>query len=1392
MQNRNISAPFTVTTVSIPGTVGSLISGSVIGASQSSQASEKSAQEFQSSQRDSLLKALNVLFRESNQFRDDQIPGVNLFPEALQDILAMLHKGGASTVAKLSVGALTAGSHLSQLPLDVIATIDGLIHSINDFRPFFQSKEAFILDVDREIQENKSMLSANCKALCNNIREVSQQLKRVINENYAGNGCAGESHAGLVNTFASTAMLGSLGSAGFVSFMVDMLGSTFRELSGAIAFSKLESTHPNEINIYQAFTACCHTLTHSQNSQESLLALRNLEAAILDFRPASDMCDHHSITGPSLSVFTRMLTAEPFVISLSAFNNSSLALTAALHALGNEQDNFYINTKRSATLASALQATNGGQHHSQNVSDFCHIIDAAIEHIEADLHAIADHGYIAGTAKSNIRSTAALAIMPSLITGLTGLISREFSGSVDFTRNDAGSKQESTLVSQSRPDMTGADLDLLLARISAMQERVQRCHDLGVSAPVVLGVTEAITTGALISSLNVLAGMYSALREFRTMSHSPSQATVLNEAERQKAVEYAQSVVDCNLKSAGTTGGGSCSFNISLHEKIESVMRKMVLTHRSKQNFFQPDLERNDLDSAGKSSIAFTQGNSTGFLCGSLAVMALVSLETGIGTEGLLGALRVVTQARRVSNGVDKTESQNGSKSNFSFLSNATRLSEDSINKSSITKTVSSSTYHVMESVFSRSLTVALCQSGALKAMLERLVRQEYEQLVHAPGFLDSALTSDALQPRLQMAILNVLDAADANNQRIPGLNRDMASLLSGVSNASIATALCAHSSVTTPILKSIIAAKKASIIPANLKNEALSVNSELSRIISTALNQIQAFTKGFMHEVVNIHNPMNNSSLTKSSDSLQARSLSAVSATTLLCEELFEICISRSLTLIDKEKVDQKSMALSEASRLQQQLSTHAVAEDSALDQNCSMSHVVTALRLTLSHLGASLGELASKLDSKSGLLKDNLEMHSSQQSLLNCMSSTFTAFSQAMLAISAGLSQIPLSTVGSIESLRDVFHSIDQHLILKPVHSSEKSNRECGSETTLLTAMVTDSVSSMLCTVTKLLLRAAVFGLDTTLSIAKILEILTVHPHPGDALSLELQALSQPNGSARNLHELKQNMSASTTLGAASVCAASQTGSSMSTENALRTFQAAVDVQIEKVALLEDEEENEKLGLKAFFEILARVANNAHAANADNAHHYKDLVLQFHRGGISLASYHSEHGNLFGVNNNGAKKNALIKDDHFLSCDNAANLLDTFINKAYKTEANEAHRLLDRLKLEINNLNNLSQKSKTCWEYIINKVMDRMILKSTQSSIFHPGESRVSKKKWLDRKNDLLRNVLIEPLHIEENLTVMQQEVIEDGMEAVAIITEDDLNAVDASASIHHHNDN
>lgn len=1343
MPRDNLSAPFSMTTSAVPGTVGSSIIGAAAGSQQSGLVSTKVLQECDMAERDSLLKALNLLSHGIDEFRNEKAQGLNLFPDDLQDMLGITHNGAASTVEKALLGPVMTASHSAQLPLDVKACIEGILNSVEDYKQWSQTQQASTLDIEQELKDKKIGLSANSHALWMNFSHISDQLNNRIERDFAHKGSAGKSHGLLVQSSANSATAGSLGTASLFALVVDALGSALRELSAAAYYSKEESINPKEKNVYQALEACCQTFSQSKNSQESLMALRKLEEALLDFGPATELQEHHSVTSPEMSVLVRMLTSMPFVKTLQAVNSSVLALIAAEHALTQEKDKFTQNTQESAAKASLIKDVSGGDalSHSQNVTDFCLQCDKAIMHIDGELGEIQRHEVIASSAISTVRSQSALVIASSLIPGFIGLISRELSGSVDFTKNDKGSSEESKVVLQSRQEMTGADLDQLMSRVCALQERLDRCKQLGVSAPVALGMGEAVTSGSLIAALNVIAGMYSALRELRTLAESPSIPLQLNEAEQLKAKEYAQSALVSNKGSAESTGTGPVSEKLTLNQHLQSVMAQVVLTHRSYRNFILPDMERNDLDSAGKSTIAFSQGNSTGFLLGSLGVLSLIGLQSGISVEALFGGLRYSFELKRLSDGVDKTQLDNGFKSNLSFASNATRLAEQSMGSSSVIQSGSQATYFLAETAFSRSVTVALCHSGALKEILRRLINQEEERLqedkqIPAPGYSDSALVSDAIMPLLYDNIVKVLDDAEANQNPIPGLNQAMASQLAKATHSSIAAALCTHSAFITPVLKSIVVAKKASVIEEEIKNEAVSAQSIVSKVLSESLNVIQAFTNNFKDEMLHMRDPIKNSTSIQLSAESIGTSIAASCAVSLLCEELFEICLSRSLTLLDREKMAQSAQKSGELTQEEAKLAGEAIAEDSAMGQEAHFTHAISALRLTLSHLGVSLGNIASEMNRSPELLQDELEIHSSQRSLMRNLISVFSQCSATMLALTALIPVAPLTTAGSVDALRELIHNIDRELVLKPVHSSADSTKDCGSDSSLLTGIGTDCVSSILSTTTKLLLQASVLGLDSTLSIAKIMEILCLHPRPGEALALELQALSQPNGLSRNSNEQSQSVLVAGSIGTAGMSLASRTGKSFATEDSIRGLQEAVNQRIDRIALLDDEEESSTLNLKGFYELLIRLM--VEGSGTDDA--FKEIIQRFHRGGIILSSYHSEHGGII-EGKRPHNSNSLISNNSFQGCDDADAVLTTFIDRAYHSE-HAPNSLLDRLKNELLHYDKLSEKTQKSWAYIVNKVCDRLRMEHVRNSIFNRGEHKRPQQTLAEKREKLLHD--------------------------------------------------
>jgi hypothetical protein len=260
--------------------------------------------------------------------------------------------------------------------------------------------------------------------------------------------------------------------------------------------------------------------------------------------------------------------------------------------------------------------------------------------------------------------------------------------------------------------------------------------------------------------------------------------------------------------------------------------------------------------------------------------------------------------------------------------------------------------------------------------------------------------------------------------------------------------------------------------------------------------------------------------------------------------------------------------------------------------------------------------------------------------------------------------------------------------------------------------------------------------------------MEILSIHPRSFQAFHLETQGSSQPNGLTKDSNKQTQNASVISSLGLVGTTAASKSESSQSSDHSLKILQLAIDKRIDDIALLEDEEEQSALGLKAFYTLLISILDNN-----KNKEFYDDLVLRFHRGSLSLSRYHSAHE---GMMNRETFTNSLIsKNGYFYNCDDAGTFLETFINKAFAEERKEASSFLNTLKDALID-KKLSAKTKERWEYIVNKVMDRLQAENSRISILQPSRSLHSRAELNLRRQDLLLNWVPKPKeHKEENET-------------------------------------
>ncbi|MEO8401355.1 MAG: hypothetical protein ABI597_06080 [Gammaproteobacteria bacterium] len=1346
-RNNNISKPFSMSTSATTGmpaaTITGLAEGSGHGATEGF-ASVKNMSE-NTSHKDSLLLALDALFKEGKDAKfSAENPVLDIFPD-LKDALVSVKEGFAWSALIGSIAPVSTIGQVSQLPLDLTSAIHGLLNSVENSDKFTRS-DASTFDVN---EANNKGFSGHCRALSNEFNNISNKLENNIDNQIKG-GAFGATHAVMAKSTASIPGTLSLASAGVLSAGLDMIGSTLRDAGALTYFCDKESASEQEKNIYHALNVCIQSFSESKDSRESLKALKALEEAISNFKQASELSHKHTVTSPAITVFVRLLTSGTFLSTLRAVNSSALASIAANEELTRKRDDFSESTTQSAAKASSLAEVKVGDAaaphtHSQNLTALSKKFDEIIAEINRNLALFInnddDLSIIAKTASSTVGLSAAVTAVPVLITDFVGLISRELSGTLDFIKNDKGIERESKQTSATDKENTGVHLDALIIRASQLAERLERCHQLGVSAPVVMGVSHAVTCGALAVSLNSVAGMCFALSELRTLQDSPSAPLKLRPEEKVQAEKDKQSVINSNNLTAAKSGTQAVSANLTLHQQLQSVMEKIVLTRRTGDilNFEQPGAERNDLNSTAKSTIGFAE-NSTGFISGALGMLALASLQTGITSEVFFRLLRLATansdNSRRLGRGVDKIKTGDNSQSNFSILSNATRLSAEK--DASGTGTLLHTSHHLSEAIFSRSLTVALCQSGVLRQALLKLTREAKERNRHLIGFNDSAVTSVVIIDQLTGKIREVLDEVERGQgqEPMPGLNQDMASQIASISQTTLASSLSTHSAFIVSFLQSTAAASLASDIAPGHKNEAV-LDSSISNAISTGLNIIQAFTKNCIGALQKIDGDVyrredqNAFSLGShlSLNHTTATSMVASCCLSLLCEEMLEMSlVSRSLTLLDEAKVELSSGVALNESQLRVKITSDAILDDSNSGQAQSITHASSALRLTLSHLGDSIADLAAKLnqqiDTAVETQRDGMNLHTSQRSMLKSLASSLSHCSITLSQVSGVLSMLPMVSAGTINEIRHFIHTRDVDLHFRQVQSSAGcSNSEESSRTTILFGISTDFVSDIILNITKMLLRTSLVGLDTSLSVAKILEICCLHPRPDQALTQEMVGSTQPNGSIKNLHSQTQRVSVATSVASAIVSDATQTQISIvdseSTQQCIRTIQRAVDREIEKCTILDDDVAEEEISLRLFYKILIQVIAQYAKCDRDSPDaDYADLVNRFDRGGISLSNYHSDHGGIHSrlyAPEEKPKQNNLIKDDEFMGCDDAPTMLATFIIQAAKNEVKENQEgdtLLKKFKNKLTDDGNkhLSDKAQKIWTYIVNQTCDQV----------------------------------------------------------------------------------
>jgi hypothetical protein len=575
--------------------------------------------------------------------------------------------------------------------------------------------------------------------------------------------------------------------------------------------------------------------------------------------------------------------------------------------------------------------------------------------------------------------------------------------------------------------------------------------------------------------------------------------------------------------------------------------------------------------------------------------------------------------------------------SNLSSLSNIMRLCAENLGGSPAIRT----TAETGEVVSSRALSMLMTNVSDLADALRKLVIPEDHPRIYIKNSATASVdaTERSAQPdvmaKLDGTIKEVLDRieqanADANGHEIiPHLNRDMASQISSTASSGASTLQTTHSLVMNPTILAVKAADQVRHTEERQRDEAL-MNSlpELTK----ALNGIQACTINMMAEMqkamLSRQSSIDKNSLLSSDLFLKcdtAITYWAVSALSLICDELLTIC--RSFTLIDQERM---KGALKKASEVESKPETAQASEqmawDSRVDEPYSATHATTALRLTLSHTGIALLQIANNLhkalEDQSDTQKRNLKMHTLQQTLLVSTSAAVRSLTEGALFTAGGVSAFPVTFIGSADSTHKSMHSTDKHLHPAQTHSCENAS----SGISKATGFSTDVVGGTITNILKVLSQAGLIGMDTVVELLNIVEIISLHRDSHKDLLLETKASANPNGLFKNT-VVQPGVGSSAGISALliNLLGALQTADiSSSTADLQRKLKKWIDAHIEQIAMLKDDEEtNNRLGLKAFYRAIISLLQPRAALDDVN-----DLVKRLAFGGIYSASYHSDFG--------------------------------------------------------------------------------------------------------------------------------------------------------------------
>ncbi len=329
----------TIPLTTVGGVCGILETGAGVGtgATVGTKKSLQITQQHDSQARQSCLNLLNQLSKALSVFNDEHDTLIALINDQdLAEALAFTRERLGSLVQDATLMPSFLAVSVTQLFSDLYEVLQFLSFSLSqknpkvmDWEGLTQTKQAFVLDREKEEKNHDSISLPNSAALSGQLKNIFQLFREVVAQ--------GAPEGSLVNTHLclqkATYFLSALGTGvttGGVSALIDTVGHFFRESGGTIIATHDDSVAKN--NCYHALQECSKVfLEQPSNTEQCLIKLGQVQDALLNLEEANKLASNHHVSAPvSLSFLRAVLSGVSLAITQTSASYSHASKVALL------------------------------------------------------------------------------------------------------------------------------------------------------------------------------------------------------------------------------------------------------------------------------------------------------------------------------------------------------------------------------------------------------------------------------------------------------------------------------------------------------------------------------------------------------------------------------------------------------------------------------------------------------------------------------------------------------------------------------------------------------------------------------------------------------------------------------------------------------------------------------------------------------------------------------------------------------------------------------------------------------------------------------------------------------------------------------------------------------